>query len=1667
MDNIANKISDNNLEEFKKLVRKSIFLDHKNSFYFDSIPNSMWKKIFNINFGGNWNYAQRVLLRKFKDIESIDTARVDKEKYKIFNLSKCTDIMIDFVENNKPIIFLTDYDNDGSLSQSVINEFLKIDNEAEKISQVHYASSTKENPSRGFTLELLNKIIDINNINTEEEFLIVTADNGINSLVEQKRIEQNYPKAKIIVTDHHNPDSELCVQENENLTIFNPHYKPTQFFTTFNISGATTIATLLLNVLNKRFEENYLSQFKSNIDNIKKLSKVSNLLDYVATDPADKPEKDYIVSKFLSLQPLLNVTNSVSKMINQDLSAKTIKSLLKKIPNINLDVLNNEIKNIKSQNQISKILLSIYNNNKTTDVEKNKPVKIDDTKDPEPILDTNNKSVYKVFERKNKDYLDLLFLKELNEPKNYFEEDVINNNYIEQLRPLVFGITADDSKNSFMESLCNRMIQVFDSIQASEKKIANELRKGDVITKSKLKNSVISYADENILSIFNRKFLNKVYNDENLGFSLTLDSVNKSRVSGSFRSLYNISSILKDKSKLEQELNIKIETPGHERAAGFIITSTNPKENPITKRVIDKVNSHINSSIEKIKKEDVLIKRDYLLTDLSAIKIINDINIAVRGNVSNFEYINPILKITKDTVWQDSYSTKQYSMDEIIQEKKYGYIQINIDFSGNTVIIPVELIRKMVANNYEDYLSLGFLDGGVFMADKIIYHKDISNIIDIRDKNDKTLEIDKVFEKDFKNTNIVHLSRDQIQDNPFFKYHDYGRLNFDLFEKLVIGIIDSNNIDMLSIFDVEAGGFANAKLMNLGSMNYFINPQSGNTKDAKEFFDNFYSTQRGDDFLLTEEQISELVLLSSEDVEHMSDDVKKMLLIKSNVSALDFYLSNAVSDEDSFVNKKTISYYYHPLMNELSKKNKPLPFGVVKNYIYDPTNDLVKYNREIQAEMLAFLVKDDDFKVSQEMTNLTGITQKLLDKHGKYTEDVDTLFSSYYSNKEILFGAHNTPYDARVLRANCPQIYSLLKSNMIYDSALFSKTERLSYDDVYISTFDDIDGIPNNIAFYNNSFSDFNLSAFIEEGKNNYYPDRTGNYLLSIENGEYFLVDKITHDINKIEATKEELLNNMITASIPINNVKYSVEKLSEQWMIHSLLLSDEKFNIQHVDLNDPTFKSLKQFESQLIFFQDNYHFDTNPQKNIYNFFDYYINLGLLSFNEKQQELFKDVFVPKFLSLNKSIQQKFSDAWIYKAVLSIKDPSNYEEITNDLIDLINVQTAIPKDKITTIFKDSIAFKKKHKIEHILHHEGHINGPWEGDFKGDVAFEDKLTLSLLGQRFYDPYNHSISKAIHIFNKFAVQAKTDFNIADLLSYDLPQDSYSYRQGLLYKRTIHSSMINNIQSREIELQKKSDNPTPIVFKLEKNVLPQNTFVCAIPHNNAIISREQIEEDSKKLSFILVNEQIKHSLHNTSQEEAVSSFSILEANDSTCLEYKKDLAKRYRYVEFNRKIYQIKTLLTALEKTLKSGVFDEKKRKKDYAVEYLGIDGINLVESLFNSYIELCSKHPETEFNQTNIKATKNHFADIKSFISKYPDWYTPSLEKALEDKTIKINTFKELSEPSFLNNIDILKEKPVKVLLDDHPHLNLLNNHIEYTSVLLKDDSTKFVKNKKVIK
>jgi hypothetical protein len=412
------------------------------------------------------------------------------------------------------------------------------------------------------------------------------------------------------------------------------------------------------------------------------------------------------------------------------------------------------------------------------------------------------------------------------------------------------------------------------------------------------------------------------------------------------------------------------------------------------------------------------------------------------------------------------------------------------------------------------------------------------------------------------------------------------------------------------------------------------------------------------------------------------------------------------------------------------------------------------------------------------------------------------------------------------------------------------------------------------------------------------------------------------------------------------------------------------------------------------------------------------------------------VFSNEFLELNKKIASKFADAWMYKSVLEIKDP-NRLEVTKDLIDLVNYQTSIPKEKIEQIFEEAIAYKNKYNIDHVIHHEMHANGPWRGDIKGDIAFEDKLTLTMLATKDYNPYSHDIKSALNNFNQFQIKAKLNFEVADGVGDSVAQDSYSFRQGILYDREVVTSMIEKIQEREDLLEK--DGRHIIKFKLDNDVLPPKTAIYAIVKNDKKVSREDIEKHKKMLGFIMLNEQLRTSWHNAPSNLMNALETIYDSNRDKIIEYKEELAKYYDYMEYNKKDYHIKEFLDKASDIAIYGKMPKRESKVPKLIlPTADIDSINNVREIVDKMIRGASELLQLE--PVNI-----------DYVHKMIDYRltnpTPTrMEYAIKNTNGSFGDFSLVNEVNFLEEVDIVRKTPVERLLTNHRDFRLLNGIVE---------------------
>ena len=1523
------------IDDFKKIIMRSSLMGKAEMDLVDRIPNDYFEDIFSRNFNSNLSLAKRVMLNDYDEIERIDGARLDKEKKQIRNFTASMSVLNDYSRSGKKILFVTDNDNDGSLSQAALLEFRKmVSDDVNSNIEMVYAQTVGGNSARGLTKELIDAHAAQMGLNKDSDFLIVTADNGINSRVEQLRIQKAYPNIKILITDHHLPDEEECVVDNNRTIIFNPKYKPTKFFKDRNISGANTLAVLLEEFAKDSFiaesngvlnEADFKEEYSENIKNMREISKIANMLDYVDTDIADKPLKYYTIDKFSKLGTLLNVNNSLSKIITGEITQDLLNIISKNIPDLNIDNLKDQFKIIKVQNNQARILLDIIRDNTTNGKSNGGSGKLENL----------------IFEKM----------------EGKINTNDVNNNYIEQLRPHIYNFSAIDNKDSFVDEINDFMISCFEQIRSAEKEILIELRKGSILNIAKNENStILTPKDTEITRIFNRKLIGKAYNEENNGFILTLDNIKDTEITGSFRSVFRVQDIIKNSKNFEEENGVRLSFMGHDKAAGFFIKSKNGKKIADADNVIKKLNSFISERISELKSPKIDSTLPPLFIDLGSISVIDKINATVRGNVSNMIHLSPIIKFNKSTYLTDSRTAEQKSLQELASEKKYGYVSINTNFSGDTIIIPTELLRSVIDSNFKDSLKLSYIGEGVMIVSNSIESERLGKVQDIRLGKPDEKKLTDYYTERFLNDgkHQVDLTYDNIKSLSYFKNNVFGDKEFERFENYIIDILNKTDADVLAVFDTEGTGLGKApKLFNLGSLNAQIDKESFETEDKEKFFNKLFTTIDGGDFLLDIEDQDDLIEIDSNKISKLQFSARKLVINHRESGKTYLHNPSLVDDLNSF---KSVSNY-------------------------KVIGDKVVFNQKLKFDMISYLINDTDFKISPEIENLTGVSNKMLNKVGRRTAAVDEEFTKKFEGKKVIFQAHNLPYDLGIIGSNMPKLYELMNNSLLSDSASFARSFKLSYDKVTMGHID----LPliKSHYFYNSDVSDFSFEKFIKEGKDGIFPDRTGNYVARIDDSILSLIDKRAGKEVEIGGL-DVVVSAFSRRDMPNNSIKYSVQELSTHENVRNLLLSKDDFKINLIAIP----KKFKSIEKELNYFMDNYHFDSSYSDNINNFNGY---LASKELDGKISDIFSrddaEKFLSDFINKNKETQAKFHDSWIYKKVLQIHNPTG--RITNETIDLLSYKTDLPKDKVSQVLNDAVDYKNKFNLKSVILDEVHNNIIYDEDGLGDVILEMALTIKRMGDRNYDSYSNSINYATEHFMLNMSDTARKHITRDMKG--LPLDSYSARQGRAFSRGITTDFIS---------QTKEEQSNSIKMKLPIGILPDGSSIYAKIKDGLKINNDQIDDLSFKLGEIVKIEQLKNSAENIKMQESLREtiMSALSMNDSKSIEYKKEIMEVFDFVYFDRRDDVMKKVSESISEVVVGGAVPSKPIKYDFSIaDHLDI-------------IDLTNKIYETN-KLLNIKVDSNSIVDLFTLYGIPAKYDGDKFASVLSDEDINVTLIDEM--------------------------------------------------------
>lgn len=1312
------KASARQLKEFKRFLNKVIPSD------ISFLNDETIREVFENNFESNLALAEKVLFHKYDEIKS--------PEFPITNMEKAVKMFRSAQDKKETVLLITDNDSDGSQAQAAMLAGKNLTSDFDNVF-VEYAQNVNKNKSvHGITVEVVEEWFKKHNRSFDENITIMTADNGIQSREEFENILKVFPNSKIIVTDHHLPDEVMTPKESDRLTIVNPKYKPKGFFKDnpdINISGANVLAWFIKNVIRENNPEFNESKFEA-LDNIEKHS---NSMDFVKSILSKYPIKSHEIEENTSIRALMNINNSIKSFIGRDVPESQLKAISELSSEIDTDQIRSAVEKVKVLNHYAKALLSVQKEYISFSKGKRNAINAD------------------IFNS-------MVFDKMLHMDVDNIDQNSINNNYIEQLRPHIFLALSDPNKDQFTKNMYEKMVEVFSDLKKCENKIVNELRKGDLMQVIKEENVTILYPKNfELLNFFGRKLLMKVYNEVNNGlfFAMTNESPESKegayKIEGSFRSTTIDSGDVMDFSDdLFKDFGLKLK--GHDKAAGAFFES----KTPITINKVKKFAEFLNGQVEHyrnalISENSKYNDEDYYVFDTTNLHIAKEINNAIKGSLPNQRSITPLLKLTRSSKFKDKASGKAITVGEMLKKETYGYAIIELNFDGDAAILQTETVRKLAENNFKDYVVLQQIDDSAFIANSIAKSSNMNPERIIKVKS-TAKESEKELMEDYleleKNNYTKKIGRDELKNQEVFKRNvKFGDGEFDRAEEFIISMIDSLDVDQYTVLDVEANGLGRPELFNVGTLDLKIKKDSGIKIPLSEY----------------------------RDAEN-KDELKKLI-------------------QEKYLNGENI-------------KNVKV------------VGDQIILNREIEAEMLSLLTRSPDFSILEPISDLTGVSQASINKYGMLVAEADKILYKRYHKTKTAIVIHNAPYDASVLRANTPLMAKYLRDEgIVCDTAPLAKENAIGYADMEVTRFK---SVPEALFYDNpysdfslskmiDSEGDFNYpdvrGDFVFKRKNGDYflIDKKNNVEKSLSHTKEdveskFALERTPMPRNRVKFGVQFLLKGLSIRNMLLDQIDDKVKLVPATDTVREMGLEEDfidicdKYNFggsfaknfynyaeklrldgreKYEEFIDKVFKSsdkMKEYFSKnenelkkenakilkekdkkikdLIKKENKKHKPENMSSDDFEKFESSLNKKIEEIEEKYDSKIFDFDVLDllkenvglFLEENKEIYLKYTNAWEYQALLEVYDPMKKVVSQNDL-EKIAYQTSLPEDRIKKMCNEIYDFKKSLGIEKEPFYIPELHNNFnEG---GDMVIEHFAIISSLLVHHYNRYSNVMS------------------------------------------------------------------------------------------------------------------------------------------------------------------------------------------------------------------------------------------------------------------------------------------------------------------------------------
>jgi hypothetical protein len=1003
-----------------------------------------------------------------------------KEKVDIYNHDKAKGMLIDSLKNENDLLLIaSDYDNDGTCG--IVNADLLINKYARKRNSVIFMTEKikKEDASRGVNcsqIELEVKKyygegVNYNNISP----LIVTIDNGINSNEEIKKIKNKFPNAKILVTDHHQPDSNV-VMEDDRVVIYNLEYN-TKLKNKYKISGAHTFGQLALDIIEK--DELNIGVNKDNssiIEQIIRVNRLSDLLDMVNSEH------------------ILNMKNTekIGNISNQMNAIKDWGFVFKRKDLTQLDF----EKMFKLPSEKAMELSFVYN-------------EIIELGDKIASLNITRKEYEKLGVIPK--YAEYNVLNVLTEDDKEIKE---NHNNVYYLRTAVVELITKETKNDFENLFLNNELLPFLSlVKRFEQMMIDHIRehKSDYVAEYETNDVTVQIFDS-----VPRNIGRKCFPITLKGFYFSIDNFNVETLNGilsnATQSIVTLNGSLRvgkgyDLDKILKGYNSKdsaISYSGHKFAAGIkldVFKDTLLEEdiedgllvNPDDEDLDDSLSidsSKYNGNIKDVITKEEL-RLDVLQKNINEIKKKNkkEVNYVLDhsmlssyisfhdkiGTGLSIGFYNPYVYTSGKDLRIEGYNTTDFLKnneengfeidneeefseefndskindisDELSTFLKDGWKRVIVDF-GRTMIIKqsdINMIDKMLSSGKEPFLKIKYASWGFAIVDGVVDLKN-EQTISIKKEHDVSVAQYKKHDKFYNNKNdyTQKIKIDTFFSNMFFLKEKEKELMIETIKKILI----KTNRTHYAVMDTEGDGFGKCpNLFNYGVTVFSLN------KDKTGLDENITS-------------INMLInhgLLISPAITNLTG-IDKEMLDNSGISfeEADKILTNFFANKKSIFLAHNIPYDYNIVNGNMMNFSKILresflidtaPLAKNYNFAVDDKEEWGKVSFEIKkfdgTTDLITLGLFNITEINQENVGTIYNVQEFLrfpelKKQGKI--DVDKVFVNNYStNTTLSWEIVNGEY---VLYYNTPSSFGKVRiskfSELRYSINKVAKAKRYS-----------------------------------------------------------------------------------------------------------------------------------------------------------------------------------------------------------------------------------------------------------------------------------------------------------------------------------------------------------------------------------------------------------------------------------------------------------------------------------------------------------------------------------------------------------------------------------------------------------------------------------------------